>query len=230
MSQKVQPLKKGRRESFSDRAYWQLKQRILENELPIGQQYMEQELAELLDMSRTPIREALIRLANEGLVEVRPRHGMRVKPISMGDMREICQVLTSLESTAAALAAQQSLSDQAVSGLREAVREMDDALERDDLNGWASADERFHRLLVELSGNQRLIDLVGTFIDQSHRFRMLTLRLRPKPVESNLDHRAVLEAIVKGDAEAARRLHRKHRERSGSMLVTLLESHGLNNI
>ena len=230
MNEKTQPLKKGRRESFSDRAYWELKRRILENELPIGQQYMEQEIAELLGMSRTPVHEALARLVNEGLVEIRPRHGMRVKPVSLKDMREICQVLTSLESTAAALAASRSLPEEAIFGLRQAVKDMDHALEQNDLNNWAQADERFHRLLVECSGNQRLKALVGTFIDQSHRFRMLTLRLRPKPVASNLDHRAVLEAIVNGDAEAARRLHRKHRERSGRMLVTLLEHHGLNNI
>jgi len=218
------------RQSFSDSAYRELKRRILENEFSIGEQYLEQEIAGLLNMSRTPIREALVRLANEGLVEIRPRHGMRVKAISLKDVGEIYEILTALESSAAALATEKGLPDAAVTNLRQAVANMDSALEADDLSGWAAADERFHRLLVELSGNERLQVLVGTFMDQSHRLRMLTLRLRPKPTASNIDHRAVIDAIVKGDADSARRLHRQHREKSGRMLIGLLETHGLTKL
>ena len=107
---------------------------------------------------------------------------------------------------------------------------MDRSLEIDDLKAWADADERFHRLLVQLSGNQRLVAIVGAFMDQSHRLRMLTLRLRPKPTGSNEDHRAVIEAIVHGDADSARRTHRMHREQSGRMLIGLLSTHGLNKL
>ena len=191
---------------------------------------MEQEVAELLNMSRTPTREALIRLANEGLVEVRPRHGMRIRPISLRDMREIYEVITSLEATAAALAASNGLAADQVDGLRQAVADMDRALKDDELESWAEADERFHRLLVEFSNNDRLITLVRTFIDQSHRMRMLTLRLRPKPTTSNRDHRAVIDAIARGDADAARRLHRTHREQSGRMLIELLRRQGLTQL
>ena len=67
---------------FAEQAYNELKRKILENILPAGSQFLEQEIAEQLSMSRTPTREAMVRLANEGLVEVRPRHGMRVLPIS----------------------------------------------------------------------------------------------------------------------------------------------------
>jgi DNA-binding GntR family transcriptional regulator len=104
---------------------------------------------------------------------------------------------------------------------------MDKALADDDLEAWAAADEGFHRLLVELSGNQRLRNLVETFIDQAHRVRMVTLRLRPKPTASNKDHRAVVRAITKGDAGKARQIHHEHRERSGKLLADLLREHGL---
>ncbi|MEE4377237.1 MAG: GntR family transcriptional regulator [Candidatus Competibacteraceae bacterium] len=219
-----------RRKSLSERAYTELKRRIFENELTIGAQYMEHEVAELLNMSRTPVREAFNQLAREGLVEVRPRHGMQVKPISLEDMREIYQVLTALESTAAALAAEKKLSVEETESLRKAVTDMDAALEHDDMDAWAKADVRFHCLLVELSGNKRLIEVVTTFINQSHRFRLLTLRLRPKPFDSNRDHHVVLEAIMQGDAETARKAHRQHREKSGRMLVSLVEQHGLSRI
>ena len=215
------------KESLSERAYRELKRQILDGLIPIGQQYMEQEVAELLDMSRTPTREALLRLANEGLIEVRPRHGMRIKPISIDDMLEIYDVLTALESIAAGLAAARELSKDDIAGLQDAVTDMDTALADDDLDTWAEADARFHHLLVELSGNRRLQDLVTTYLDQAHRVRMVTLRLRPKPTASNKDHRAVVRAIVKGDAAKARQIHHEHRERSGKLLASLLLEHGL---
>ena len=181
-----------------------------------GEQFTEEELAAMLRMSRTPTREAMLRLVGEGLVEVRPRHGMRVKPVSMADMREIYEVLTALESTAAALAA--SRTDQG------------DSIERDDLKAWAEADERFHKLLVAAAGNSRLTELVQTFVGQSQRVRMLTLRLRPKPTNSNRDHEAVVDAVEAHDAARARRIHYEHRETSGRMLVELLASHGLTQL
>lgn len=216
---------KSGKESLSDRAYRELKSLILENKLQVGAHFLEQEVAELLNMSRTPSREALLRLSNEGLIEIRARHGMRVKPVSIHDMKEIYEILTSLEATAASLAAQTGLDESQIRSLRQAVDDMELALDQDRLEAWAEADERFHRLLVDYSENRRLIALVGNFIDQSHRVRIMTLRLRPKPVNSVVDHRAVMEAIIRGDAEAAWRLHHKHREGSGKMLVDILESH-----
>jgi DNA-binding GntR family transcriptional regulator len=88
------------RESNTNRAYREVRQRILFGEMPPGAQYLEQELAEMLGMSRTPVREALIRLADERLVEVRPRHGARVLDISIRDIREIYELLAELESLA----------------------------------------------------------------------------------------------------------------------------------
>jgi DNA-binding GntR family transcriptional regulator len=104
------------------------------------------------------------------------------------------------------------------------------ALEHDDRRRWASADERFHTLLVEASGNSRIAELVQTFFGQSHRVRMLTLFLRPKPINSNRDHEAVVKAIAAHDAERARDIHYLHRQRSGQMLVELLVRHGLTQL
>ena len=218
------------REPFADKAYRELRARILDNSMPSGEQFTEEELAAMLHMRRTPTREAMLRLAGEGLVEVRPRHGMRVKPVSQVDMREIYEVLTALESTAAALAAARSDQGESVALLRASIRDMDAALERDDLAAWATADERFHTLLVEAAGNSRLTELVQTYVGQSHRVRMLTLRLRPKPVMSNRDHEAVVDAVAAHDARRARELHFAHREQSGRMLVELLASHGLTRL
>ncbi|MBM3572438.1 MAG: GntR family transcriptional regulator [Alphaproteobacteria bacterium] len=217
-------------EPFAEKAYRELRARILDNRMPAGEQVTEEELAAMLDMSRTPTREAILRLANEGLVEIRPRHGMRVKPVSVADMREIYEVLTALESMAAALAAQRANQGDYVERMRAAIRDMDEALERDDRRSWAEADLRFHSLLVEAAGNARIAKLVQTYVGQSHRVRMLTLRLRPKPTTSNRDHEAVVNAVAAHDAARARDIHFAHRQRSGQMLADLLVSHGLTQL
>lgn len=215
---------------FAEQAYLELKRQILGNMLPAGSQYLEQEIAERLNMSRTPTREAMIRLSNEGLVEVRPRHGMRVLPISPQDMQEIYDIITALESAAAGLVAGKGLDKQDLQPLIDAVENMDAALGRDDLDDWAVADNAFHSHLVQLTGNQRMIQLIETFKDQGQRVRMTTLHLRPKPDKSNEDHRAVVEAILDGDVEKARRVHRAHRETAGKVLIQLLEENHLNHI
>ena len=222
--------RQGRRKPFTQQAYEQIKRRVLANELPPGTQVLEQQLADDLGMSRTPVREAAMRLAREGLVEVRPRHGIRILPISAGDMREIYEILTALESAAAETCARRGLTDGEMERLTDAVEAMDRALAVDDLDAWADADETFHRALTDLGGNRRLQALVNTIWDQAHRARMVTLRLRPKPVGSNDAHRALIAAIIAGDTDAARRVHRQHRQESGDLLVEILNRSGLSQL
>lgn len=214
----------------AERAYRALKQLILTNQLPAGSQLLEQEAALRLGMSRTPVREAMVRLVEDGVAEIRPRHGMRVLPVSADDMREIYEILTALESTAAEMVARRGVSDAELAELRRAVTDMDAALARDDLEAWAAADQRFHSLLVQLTHNQRLQQIVTQLGDQAHRARMLTLKLRPKPVGSNRDHAMLVDAIAARDAERARSIHHEHRAKAGAMLVELLERLGFRQI
>ena len=160
------------RTSLVEQAYQAIRRRILDNVYPPGHQALEGELADQLGISRTPVREALIRLQKEGLVEVVPRHGMRVLPVSPADMAEIYTVLTALECAAAELVAARGPSERELKPLTEASRDMDRALKTDDLDAWAAADERFHRTLAELAGTdqqhraltERLEDLTGDLV------------------------------------------------------------------
>lgn len=206
----------------TQRAYRELRRRILQNEMPPNAQYLEQELADALGMSRTPVREALIRLSEERLVEIRPRHGARILPVSVDDMREIYEMMTELEALAVRKLAERGLSRRELRYLEQVLAEMDAALARDDLMGWARHDEVFHAQLVDLTGNSRLSQVVATFRDQAHRARMQTLKLRPKPVNSNRDHASVVEAIRQRDADAAAATHRQHRQKAGAVLLMLL--------
>ena len=217
-------------ETMPEAAYKAIRANILDNQWAPGFYATEQEVADQLSMSRTPVREALMRLQQEGLVEVVPRHGMHVLPVSPADMKEIYEVLTSLESTAAELTAARHLDRDELKPLEEASAAMDAALKRDDLDAWAKADEAFHKLLLDLCGNQLLKQMVLRTWDRAHRARMVTLRLRPKPVNSTREHRALVKAIRQGDPAAAREVQRAHRERAGTELLDLLQRLGLQRL
>ncbi|MDQ2916434.1 MAG: GntR family transcriptional regulator [Pseudomonadota bacterium] len=207
-----------------------MRQRILDNVWSPGHRALEQELALELGMSRTPVREALIRLQKEGLVEVIPRHGMNVLPVSADDMRDIYEMLTALEAMAAELAVRRRPTEAQLKPLVDASRDMGRALKADDLDAWAAADERFHQHLIILSGNRLLIEAVQNCWDRAHRARMVTLRMRPKPTHSTREHMDVVEKIRAGDARGASDAHRAHRERGSRELLAILEQYRLKNL
>lgn len=206
-----------------DAAYALLRERILSNDLKPGSVTLESDLAQMLGMSRTPLREAVARLAYEGLVEAIPRRGIRVTPVTVRDMREINEVLSCLEVQAAERLAARRLAKGEIGALDEAIAAMDAALESGDLDAWGKADFRFHSLLIELCGNRHLTRTARLYLDKAHRARLLTLPLRRKPVYSNSNHAAVVEAIRRGDPETAREIHFAHKRRWSSELDSIVE-------
>ncbi len=208
-----------------DRVYHEIQNRILHNVWATGHQALEQELAEELGVSRTPVREALIRLQRDGLVTVVPRHGMRVLPISVIDVQEIYQILTSLEALAVELAAARKPAPKEMKAIERAARDMLDAQEASDLKAWARADEKFHFHLVELSGNRILVEVVDNFWGRAQRARLTLLTLRKVNTTSTRDHAKLLAAIREGNSALARSTLEEHRRRGASNLSALMEQH-----
>lgn len=206
-----------------DRVYQEIQNRILYNVWGTGHQALEQELAEELGVSRTPIREALSRLQRDGLVKVIPRHGMRVLPISLTDIQEIYQILTSLESLAVELAAARKLTAKELEFLERATQKMNVAHEASDIKAWAQADEDFHYHLVELSGNRILTEVVDSFWSRAQRARLTLLSRRKSTAESTLEHAKLVDAIRQGDSRLARETLENHRRRGVQNLTQLME-------
>lgn len=216
--------------SNTQRAVNELRRLIFTGELPAGSDHLESELADRLGMSRTPVREAALTLESQGLLELRARKGVRILSVSPEDMREIYDVLTELESLAAEQAAEKNYASVDLAGLEDAITDMEAALSINDLEAWADADDRFHSELVRLGGNSRITTIVSMLNDQVRRARTTTLYMRALPSRSNEDHRGVFEAIRRGDAAAARRIHRAHRRHAKQMLIELLERHRLRKL
>ncbi len=213
--------------SSSQRAIHELRGKIFSGELAAGSDHLESELADLLQMSRTPVREAVLTLESQGLLEMRPRKGVRILPLAPEDMSEIYDVLTELESHAAERAAASNYDEADLSALAKAIDDMDAAIANSDLEAWAQADHRFHMELVRLGGNSRIQAIVSMMSDQVRRARNTTLFMRPLPTKSNEDHRAVYQAIREGKGAIARDRHRQHRQHAKAILVELLSKHRL---
>ncbi|MFM7011902.1 MAG: GntR family transcriptional regulator [Betaproteobacteria bacterium] len=208
-----------------EEAFAQVRRRILDNVWPPGYRALEQEVAAALDMSRTPVREALVRLQAEGLIDLIPRHGMHVLPVSATQMAEIYELLTALECLAVEKIARGKLPTNKIQVLINATDAMEEALERDDLQSWAVADEAFHAELIALAGNKTLEANVLSLADRVHRARMFSFRLRPKPLASPQDHRIFVERIIAGDIAGAIAANREHRERASHELLAIFSQY-----
>jgi DNA-binding GntR family transcriptional regulator len=208
---------------LAEKAYRHVKQLVLSNQLHGGEYVLEEELANAVGMSRTPLREACIALQNEGLVAIVPRRGIRIVPLTVADMREVYQVLDWLESQAAATLARRPDRAGYVSELRRLTEQMERALARGDLDAWARDNDRFHVELVASAGNGRLSRICENLLDQSQRVRAFTLRARKPPKYTTDFHARMLKAIERGDAERAAAIQHENKQAWLAELEELIE-------
>lgn len=206
-------------------AYTALRGQILSIELAPGVTIAEADLTTRLGMSRTPLREAIGRLAYEGLVDTLPRRGIRVMPITLRDVREINEVLACLEVQAVGSVAARKPLPEEMRALDGAIAAMDAALASGAMDAWAAADFSFHKLLFDLCANRQLRGTALLYLDKAHRARLLTLPFRHEPRYSNANHAAVVEAIRRYDPETARDIHQRHKLRWSGELDTIIEQH-----
>lgn len=208
--------------SARDRAYADLRFRILTGRLAPGTTLLETEIAGLLGLSRTPVREAVIRLAEEGLVGIRPRHGVTVMNLTLADFRDILDVFSALEVRAVALTAARPLGPADRDALTQLTHRMERCTAASDIGRWSDLDDDFHSTLVGLCGNARLIRTIGEYWGQQYRGRRLILAHRPLPVASDREHRAILAAVLAGDPQGAHAAHLAHRARADRDQLALL--------
>lgn len=224
------PRTKPARLLHSASAYTALKRRIVSNVYPGGSHILEERLAEDLGISRTPLKEALLKLQAEGLVRLVPRRGVLIEPLTAVDVIEIYSVLVALEDLAVQLIGQRSDASADLDALQADVTEMQRALRVDDLDAWGVADERFHGRLVAASRNSRLNRAAETLLTQSQRFRLFTLRLRPKPIKSTRNHAALVRELKRGNIKKARAIHTSQKAGWREDMLALLDKFKIKQI
>lgn len=208
-------------------AYTELKRLIHANKLTPGRTFLQQALAELLKVSRTPVREAVIRLAEEKLVEIRPRYGVYVRPFSHVELTEAYDLLAALESHAALRVAEKGPSEAFLKRLDALHETMEAAAAANDVPGWVAADESFHKEIVAAAGNALLRATVDATWERLSRARLLTLDMRSISQASNREHAAVLAALKKRDGRKAYEAFLKHRERAAQDFIETLKRRGV---
>jgi DNA-binding GntR family transcriptional regulator len=191
--------------SLARRAYEALKQDILTCELRPGAQIFEGELAQRYGTSKTPVREALNLLGQEGLVEVLPRRGYLVAPVTLRDVQEVFQLRLLLETAAAELAAEH-ISEDSLRKLRALVAVRYTYRDRASYSRFLRANRAFHVAVAEASGNQRLALFVGKLLADMERILHLGLDLRDSADEMAAEHGELVDALLRGDAALARRV------------------------
>ena len=195
-------------EPLADRAYYAIRELIVSLELRPGSVVNERELMERLELGRTPIREAVRRLAQEQLVEVFPRRGTFVTTVEIRDLASICDVRSALEAHAARIAAERA-NDADREELANLIAELDAGAGYDD-RALMAFDERIHRAVYRATHNQFLVATLEEYYLLALRIWFLALEQPRELEQAVLEHRALLEAIVAGDGAEAERIMRAH--------------------
>lgn len=168
----------------------------------------ERSMADQLQVSRTPLREALTRLENDGLIAIKPRKGVFVIRKTLDEILEMIVAWAALESMAARLAADHA-SDAQIRALRDhAARHAESAAA--DLSEYSDANIRFHQMILEMSGTALLPEMADGLFLHIHAVRRRALAENDRASRSVVDHLAIIEALEQRDAELAAQLVRKH--------------------
>jgi DNA-binding GntR family transcriptional regulator len=192
-----------------DRVYAELKQRVLTCVHKPGERLIEAELCKSLGVSRTPIREALNRLANEGLVVASPFRGYSVAPLTARSFHDLCEVRRMIEPAVAGLAAERATPED-VARLVEMATLTYTPGDRASYEAYLSANSRFHLEIARCARNSQLETIVVAVLDRHQRPCFLGLDVGIDAEESTQEHIKVIEAIRARDSERATKLMARH--------------------
>lgn len=200
-----------------------LRQGILTGVLKPGERLMEIHLADKLGVSRTPIREAIRMLENEGLVTMIPRRGAEVARISIQDMSDVLEVRRSLDSLAAELACRR-ITDEYKEELKAAAVAVADAITTKDAVKIADADVIFHDVILKASGNKRLIQMVNNLAERMFRYRLEYIKDDNNHQRIIEEHDNIMKYVLSGDEEAASKAAQLHIDNQEVNMLTQLET------
>lgn len=210
--------------SLAQRVYQSLREAILAMVYPPGSVLKKTVICEQLGVSRSPVAEAIARLAAEGLVDVIPQSATRVSCFSMEEIREASFLREALECAAVETVAMQR-SDEQLAKLTRNVRLQEMLVEDRDYAEFYKADEEFHGLIMEFTGFPGVSSVAATVSLQLKRVRMLLLPEEGRPAETIKEHRAILDAIRDQDPAAAQAAMKAHLRMLIPRLLPLEKEH-----
>ena len=209
------------------RVFQGVEEQIATGQLKDGEKLDEASLAERFQVSRTPVREAVLQLVGSGLATQIPKRGCFVKAPSFREMIEMFEVMSELEGMCARLAARR-ISDQQLVELKAANTGCEEAIQASDSDLYYHKNVEFHECIYTACGNSFLANETRSLRRRLQSFRRLQLRVRGRMPQSLAEHFEIIEAIERGDAEKADLISRQHvmiqGERFNDLLVHMEES------
>ena len=199
--------------------YSRLEEEILSGELKRGESLVEISLGKRLGVSRTPIRGALHRLSEEGLVEISPNRGATVLGINVDDLVDIYRLRERLEGLASSLAATR-ITNEEIKKLTEAVDLAEFYIKKNDTEHTKELDTVFHSVIYKASGSRFLERTLSELHRKIKAYRKLSLTVPGRLERTECEHREILEAIKEGDAEKADSLTSLHVRRALENMLT----------
>ena len=187
-----------------------------------GEWLKENDLADELLVSRTPVREAIRKLEQEGYVVTVPRRGAYVASVSIRDINEIFEIRAALEVLACELAAER-ITEEEQERLERLLVAIGRAIEEHDMERIVQTDIEFHELLYQAARNERLLTIIGNLREQLTRFRTISMSYPGRLKATLEEHRSLVDAIGSGDARRARKMAAKHMENSEQTLLCAIE-------
>jgi len=186
-----------------------LKEEILDLRVSPGSQLHIEKLSERLGISRTPIREALLRLENLGLVEAHPRVGFFVADITVGDLAELFEIRDWLESKAAEKVAS-LLNDKDLVYLDDLLAATEKAVIENDEVLFLKFEEKFHDFIIQRCGNRHLLGVIESMYNLIHRERILSVSSRENVEMTLVEHRRIVAAFHEKDSQKASSMMSMH--------------------
>ena len=207
--------------NVSEAAYLAVKQAVLSIKYSPGERIGIEELCRKLEVSRTPVFDALNRLEVEGVVKIIPRKGVYLVAFSADKAKEIYVVREALEGLAAKLAAK-NLTRRHIEVLEAALSRQETCLKQHDIEGYAVATIKFHDIIAEAAGNKTLKRMLDSIYAQMAALRLRTLYLDERLSASYAEHQRVFNALLRRDPEAAELEARKHMETTTAVALDIL--------
>jgi DNA-binding GntR family transcriptional regulator len=198
--------------SLRDQAYAMLRQAIADADIYKSREEIrldERALSETLGVSRTPIREAMTLLEQEGFLRMVPRRGIYIVRKTKREIVEMIQMWAALESMAARLATLRA-SDEEIAGLRHMFDNFRDTTPTEHIAEYSEANIAFHQAIVELAKSQIILDAIKNIFSHVRAIRRLTISQSDRASRSIVDHLRIIEALEKRDTELAEKLVRQH--------------------
>jgi DNA-binding GntR family transcriptional regulator len=212
-------------EVLPDKIYSSLEGAILQGRIKPGDRLIEDELSRSLGVSRGPIREAFRLLEKDGLIRRVPRKGAIVESISKEDISEIYEVIGILEGLAAKLFCKKATDDE-LARLKQIYEEMERQVKKDHFVKCQRLNSEFHGVIINGCHNKKIKEIYENFQKQIHWFQKITLSYMGRPEISLEEHKNMLKALLKRDAERAEVVAREHIERATATYLRRPESRG----